>query len=137
MGDESLISSGTEDQSLSVEARVGIKQGWSDEPSLEQELERFFQWLASQDTSTEGRWLCSSPCQTEEGKTIKVGCYQKPPAVTDIRALCRDADKATETLLDQKRIKKLLEPSATLIQGKTLQNLFKEYLVRRLQDSGS
>ena len=137
MGDESLISSGTEDQSLSVEARVGIKQGWSDEPSLEQELERFFQWLASQDTSTEGRWLCSSPCQTEEGKTIKVGCYQKPPAVTDIRALCRDADKATETLLDQKRIKKLLEPSATLIQGKTLQNLFKEYLVRRLQDTGS
>ena len=136
MGDESLISSGTKDQSLSVEARVGIKQGWSDEPSLEQELERFFQWLASQDTSTEGRWLCSSPCQTEEGKTIKVGCYQKPPAVTDIRALCRDADKATETLLDQKRIKKLLEPSATLIQGKTLQNLFKEYLVRRLQDTG-
>ncbi|UYM14466.1 AAA family ATPase [Endozoicomonas euniceicola] len=137
MGDESLISFGTEDKSLSVEARVGIKQGRSDEPSLEQELERFFQWLASQDTSTEGWWLCSSPCQTEEGKTIKAGCYQTPPGVTDIRALYRDADKATETLLDQKRIKDLLGPSATLLQGKTLQNLFKEYLVRRFQDSGS
>ena len=130
--DHSLPGDGSESESKASSAipRVGIKRKQTQETTFEQELEHFFRWLARQDTSTKGQWIVTRAHKKEGGDTIEPGSYQKTPKANDIKAIIgRDNEQGYKTTLDQKRIRRAIkQPSAILVQDKTLHTLFKEWL---------